>query len=163
SAMVDQACSASFVRPVHSLPLRQLAPPWIVLVALAAAAWALTLAQARRMGNGPRTMGLALPLFLALWVLMLVAMMLPSVAPVAALMYSMGVRGPSRAVRVGFHHGATCIGCCWGLMILLVAVGVMNVAVMVALAIVIFVEKLWRYGKPFGQAIGMVLVATGVF
>src|SRR5438445_4348773 len=83
--MVDQACSASFVRPVHSLPLRQLAPPWIVLVALAAAAWALTLAQARRMGNGPRTMGLALPLFLALWVLMMVAMMLPSVAPVAVL------------------------------------------------------------------------------
>jgi hypothetical protein len=41
-------------------------------------------------------------------------------------------------------------------MIVLVAVGVMNVAVMAALAVVIFAEKLWRYGKPFGQAVGVV-------
>jgi len=37
-------------------------------------------------------------------------------------------------------------------MILLIAVGVMNVAVMAALAAVIFVEKLW-HRKPFGQAV----------
>jgi predicted metal-binding membrane protein len=47
-------------------------------------------------------------------------------------------------------------------MILLVAVGVMNVAVMAALAVVIFVEKLWRYGKPFARAVGVALVAIGV-
>jgi predicted metal-binding membrane protein len=47
-------------------------------------------------------------------------------------------------------------------MIVLVAVGVMNVAVMAALAVVIFAEKLWRYGKPFGQAVGVLLVAAGV-
>jgi len=47
-------------------------------------------------------------------------------------------------------------------MILLIAVGVMNVAVMAALAAVILAEKLWRYGKPFGQAAGIVLVAIGV-
>jgi predicted metal-binding membrane protein len=47
-------------------------------------------------------------------------------------------------------------------MIVLIAVGVMNVAVMAAIAVVIFVEKLWRYGKPFGQAAGVVLVAVGV-
>jgi hypothetical protein len=33
---------------------------------------------------------------------------------------------------------------------------------MAALAAVIVVEKLWRYGKPFGQAVGVVLVAAGV-
>jgi predicted metal-binding membrane protein len=77
-------------------------------------------------------------------------------------MYYIGFKGRSRDVRVGLHHGATCVGCCWGLMILLVAVGVMNVAVMAAIAVVIFVEKLWRYGKPFGQAAGVVLVAVGV-
>jgi predicted metal-binding membrane protein len=38
----------------------------------------------------------------------------------------------------------------------------MNVEVMAGLAAVIFAEKLWRYGKPFGQAIGVVLVAVGV-
>jgi len=36
------------------------------------------------------------------------------------------------------------------------------VAVMAALAAVIFAEKLWRYGKPFGQAVGAVLVTVGV-
>jgi predicted metal-binding membrane protein len=33
---------------------------------------------------------------------------------------------------------------------------------MAALAAVIFAEKLWRYGKPFGQAVGAVLVTVGV-
>ncbi|MGE5287360.1 MAG: DUF2182 domain-containing protein, partial [Micromonosporaceae bacterium] len=46
--------------------------------------------------------------------------------------------------------------------IVLIAVGVMNVAVMAALALVIFTEKLWRHGKPFGQAIGVLAVAIGV-
>jgi predicted metal-binding membrane protein len=76
-------------------------------------------------------------------------------------MYYLGFRGRSRDVRVGLHHGATCAGCCWGLMIVLIAVGAMNVAVMAALAVVIFVEKLWRYGKPFGQAVGVALAAIG--
>lgn len=31
-----------------------------------------------------------------------------------------------------------------------------------ALAVVIFTEKLWRYGKPFGLAVGVVLAAIGV-
>jgi predicted metal-binding membrane protein len=83
-------------------------------------------------------------------------------SPVGALMYYIGFTGRSRDVRVGLHHGATCAGCCWGLMIVLTAVGVMNVAVMAALAAVIFAEKLWRYGKPFGQAVGVALVAIGV-
>ena len=83
-------------------------------------------------------------------------------SPIGALMYYLGFKGRSRDLRVGLHHGATCAGCCWGLMIVLVAVGVMNVAVMAALAVVIFTEKLWRHGKPFGQAVGVLLVATGV-
>ena len=65
--------------------MRQLAPPWIALTALAALAWVVTVRQARSMGNGPGTMGLSFGLFLALWVLMMAAMMLPSVAPVAVL------------------------------------------------------------------------------
>jgi predicted metal-binding membrane protein len=38
----------------------------------------------------------------------------------------------------------------------------MNVAVMAALAVVIFTEKLWRCGRPCGQIAGLVLVAAGV-
>jgi len=82
-------------------------------------------------------------------------------APGGALMYYTGFQGRSRDVRVGLHHGATCVGCCWGLMVLLIAVGVMNVPAMAALAAVIFVEKIWRYGKPFGRAVGLALLATG--
>ncbi len=248
--MADHAGPAAVTRPVQALTPRQLAVPWIAVAALAAVAWAVTLMLARNMGNGPGTMGLALLPFLGLWVVMMSAMMLPSVAPVAvlwtrlisgasagagrvtrmglflggylltwaavgaiafaalagtgrlltasataakwlgvaifiaagiyqltpwkdwclgrcrspigALVYYLGFKGRSRDVRVGLHHGATCAGCCWGLMILLIAVGVMNVAVMAALAVVIFAEKLWRYGKPFGQTVGVVLVAVGV-
>ncbi len=47
-------------------------------------------------------------------------------------------------------------------MIVLIAVMVMNVTVLATLAVVIFAEKLCRYGKPFGQAVGVVLVAIGV-
>jgi predicted metal-binding membrane protein len=47
-------------------------------------------------------------------------------------------------------------------MIVLVAVGVMNVAVMAALAAVVFTEKLWRRGQPFAIAVGVALIAIGV-
>src|SRR6516164_4310235 len=83
-------------------------------------------------------------------------------SPVVALLYDAGTRGRSRDVRAGLHHGAACVGCCWGLMIVLAAAGVMNLAVMAVLTVVTFTEKLWRYGRPFGQAVGLVLVAAGV-
>jgi predicted metal-binding membrane protein len=83
-------------------------------------------------------------------------------SPIGALMYYVGFKGRGRDLRVGMHHGATCAGCCWGLMVVLVAVGVMNLAAMAALALVIAAEKLWRYGKPFAQAVGIVLVVVGV-
>jgi predicted metal-binding membrane protein len=83
-------------------------------------------------------------------------------SPIGALMYYLGFKGRGRDLRVGMHHGATCAGCCWGLMVVLVAVGVMNLAAMAALAVVIAAEKLWRYGKPFARAVGVVLVVVGV-
>ena len=248
--MADLSGPAAVTRPVQALPPRQLAVPWIAVTVLAAAAWVVTFILARTMGNGPGTMGLALLPFLGLWVVMMAAMMLPSVAPVGvlwtrlitgasagparalrmglflsgyllawavagvvafaalagagrlltaspvaakwlgvaifaaagsyqltpwkdfclrrcrspigALMYYAGFKGRSRDVRVGLHHGATCAGCCWGLMIVLVAVGVMNIAVMAALAAVVFAEKLWRHGKLLGQVAGAALVVAGI-
>jgi predicted metal-binding membrane protein len=63
-------------------------PAWqtgstITLLALAALAWAGSVAYARHMGNGPGSMGMALGAFLAMWAAMMVAMMAPAVAPVA--------------------------------------------------------------------------------
>ena len=63
------------------MPLKQLLPWWLGLCALAALAWIVTVDQANGMGIGPGTMGLTLLAFLALWVVMMAAMMLPSVAP----------------------------------------------------------------------------------
>jgi predicted metal-binding membrane protein len=42
----------------------------------------------------------------------------------------------------GARDGAICVGCCWALMTILIAVGVMNIAAMVGLAVVIFAEKI---------------------
>jgi predicted metal-binding membrane protein len=67
-----------------------------------------------------------------------------------------------RDVRVGLYHGGYCVGCCWSLMLVLVAVGVMNMAWMVALTAVVFVEKVWRSGEAFGAAVGGALILTGL-
>lgn len=58
----------------------------------------------------------------------------------------------SGAVRMGATHGAYCLGCCWALMAILVALGTMNIVWMVALAALIFVEK----NAPGGELIARV-------
>ncbi|MFJ2967803.1 DUF2182 domain-containing protein [Streptomyces collinus] len=232
------------------LPARELAVAWSLVVLIAVPAWVLTVAQARDMGVEPGTMGLALPLFLLLWVTMTAAMMLPSMAPVAltwvrgigrrtsgwsragrtveflggyllvwtafgllayaalnltgdvvsdhpaagrwigsvaflvAGLYQLGplknvclrhcrdpmgqlvrysgFRQPVRDLRVGLHHGAYCVGCCAGLMVVLIPLGVMNVAAMAGLAIVIFVEKLWSRGPLLAGVVGVVFLVLAV-
>ncbi|MFD0316256.1 DUF2182 domain-containing protein [Streptomyces flavalbus] len=249
--MHDVRASASVsAPPVARPPARELAVGWALMVLIAALAWVLTVAQSRDMAMEPGTMGLALPLFLALWVVMMAAMMLPSVAPVALtwvraigrttsgaaralrtgafvggyllawtafglLAYGLlaaagdlvdarpgaarwvgaGVyllagaqqfgplktvclrhcRSPlaqlmrygrfrpwARDLRVGAHHGLYCVGCCWGLMIVLIPLGAMNVAAMAGLASVIFLEKLWRGGPWLGRAVGGVFLVLAV-
>jgi predicted metal-binding membrane protein len=55
------------------------------LLIVAALAWVLTVEIARDMGVMPGTMGLAVGAFLGVWTLMMGAMMLPSVTPLASL------------------------------------------------------------------------------
>ena len=232
------------------LPKRDLAAAWFLVVLIAVPAWALTIGQARDMGVEPGTMGMALPLFLLLWVTMMAAMMLPSMAPVAitwvrgigrqssgwaraarttefiggyllvwtafgllayvalaftgdlvddhptagrwigfasfllAGLYQLGplkyvclrhCRNPlshlvhyagfprrARDLRVGVHHGAYCVGCCAGLMVVLIPLGMMNVAAMAALAVVIFVEKLWSRGPLLARVVGITFLVLAV-
>jgi predicted metal-binding membrane protein len=84
-------------------------------------------------------------------------------SPVGSLFHYASFRGPARDLRVGVHHGAYCVACCWGLMIVLIAVGAMNIAVMAALAVVILIEKVWKYGRPFSLAVGGTLLFAAVF
>jgi predicted metal-binding membrane protein len=227
--------------------VRQAAIPWAVLVVLAGLAWIVTVQQARGMGVGPGTMGMAFPFFMGMWVAMMAAMMFPSVAPVAVtwtrsiarrsegfdraarmvsfvggylvawaafgavafaaligtqrlvdvspeaakwlgvsifaaagiyqltplktaclrhcrspmmqLMHYANYRGSARDLRVGVHHGTYCVGCCWGLMVVLIAVGVMNVPAMAGLAGVIFLEKLWTRGQLLSKVVGVAFLA----
>jgi predicted metal-binding membrane protein len=223
-------------------PRRDLALAWTLLALLAALAWLVTIGQSRGTGMAPGTMGLGLPLFLLLWLVMMAAMMLPSMAPVAitwaraigrqsagvaragriaqfaggyllawaafgllmygalivtgrlvddhveagrwigsaafllAGLYQLGplknvclrhCRDPltqlmhyaqfrpwARDLRVGVHHGCYCVGCCAALMIILIPLGVMNIAAMAALAAMIFLEKLWRRGPVLSRVVG---------
>ena len=48
---------------------------------------------------------------------------------------------PGAALRLGSTHGLYCLGCCWALMAVLVAMGTMNLAWMIGLAILILLEK----------------------
>jgi predicted metal-binding membrane protein len=71
-------------------------------------------------------------------------------------------RGRTRDFRVGMHHGAFCVACCWSLMALLVVFGLMNVAAMLALTAVMLVEKTWPRGPMFGRIVGGVAVALAL-
>lgn len=72
------------------------------------------------------------------------------------------LRGPGIDFRVGLLHGGYCVGCCWVLMLILVGVGVMNLVVMAALAALIFLEKVWRFGNALAWAVSAVFVVLAI-
>jgi len=225
--------------PAPALARRETA----LLLIAAASAWAATIAIARGMAGMTGTMGLGLALFVPMWTLMMAAMMLPSVTPLATLyartnpramqigglvlgylavwaaaglpayglawlagwltgghpgaahiaavavfavvgayqlsplkdrclahcrsplallLHYGSYRGKARDLRVGAHHGGYCLGCCWALMLVLIAVGVMNVAAMVGLAALVLVEKTWSRGVAVGRLAGMAALALAL-
>jgi len=66
-------------------------------------------------------------------------------------------------LRMGLHHGAFCVGCCWLLMALLFAGGVMNLIWIAALTIFVLVEKLAPHGGRTAKATGLLLVAAAAY
>jgi predicted metal-binding membrane protein len=223
----------------------------VALVLCALAAWLVTVSFALDMPAGPGTMGFGLVGFVALWTVMMAAMMLPSISPVVSLylhrlrsepagrvralrtsalvvgylsawacygivafalarlgqelaarspdeapwvgagaLVAAGVyqltplkefclshcrspisfllrygslKGRTRDLRVGLHHGALCVGCCWGLMVVLVVVGVMSLGWMAAIAAGVLLEKTWRYGRALSRVLGVALIVLAVF
>lgn len=218
-------------------PALRLTRHTIVMLSVAALAWAGVIMYARHMGNSSGTIGMSLLGFIGMWSLMMTAMMLPAVAPVASL-YSRTIatnrprrlllfvggylvvwaaagipaylalrmvdehvadevstmrtvavvilavagvyqlapvkavclrhcrsplgqllhygnfKGRAKDLRVALHHAGYCLGCCWALMALFVAFGVMNVWVMLGLAGLVFSEKLLRHGEVIGRLAG---------
>ena len=218
-------------------PALRITPQNVALLGVAAVAWAGVIAYARDMGNGVGTMGMSFAEFVPMWSLMMAAMMLPAVAPVASLyqrtikssrvgrsivfvagylviwsavgipaylalrlvddrvgdsastmrvvavvilvaagLYQVtplkavclrhcrspvgqllhygNMKGRTRDMRVALHHGAFCLGCCWALMALFVAFGVMNVWAMLGLAVLVVTEKVSRRGEVVGRVAG---------
>ena len=224
----------------------------VALLALAAVGWIVTDARMRGMDAGPGTDPGALGFYVITWVVMMAAMMFPSIAPMvlayarisprmhaahpchgtvaafvggyllawtafglAAYALFAGVRavaghslgwhqagpyvagsvivlaalyqltpakdaclrrcrapfafltdewrdGRRGALVMGTLHGAWCIGCCWGLMAALFAVGVMSLGWMVFVSVLIAVEKLIPWPRAANFAITALLVALGL-
>ncbi len=223
----------------------RLTPQASVLLIAAAIAWVAIIAWSQQAGTMSGNMGLQLPAFLVAWTVMMAAMMLPSVAPVASL-YSRSIavhragrltlftagylvvwaaagvvafalgalvaglaggnaafgvaagvgaylacglyqlsplkyrclqhcrsplslffryssyRGSLRDFRVGVHHGAYCLACCWGLMVVLLALGAMSLVPMLILAAVVIIEKLWSKGEAFSRLVGVACLVLAV-
>jgi len=70
--------------------------------------------------------------------------------------------GAAGAFRLGIANGVQCVGCCGGLMLVLLAVGLMNLGWMAALATVFFAEKVVPHGPLAGKVAGAAIVITGV-
>jgi len=71
--------------------------------------------------------------------------------------------GPLGAWQMGLHHGFFCVACCWGLMLLLFAVGVMSLFWMSAIAVLIFAEKVFGAGPRLATVFGVAILALGVW
>ncbi len=70
--------------------------------------------------------------------------------------------GDLGAVRMGVSHGAYCVGCCWFLMALLFAGGVMNLLWVAAIAVFVLLEKVLPHGQRVSRAAGAVMIAVAV-
>jgi predicted metal-binding membrane protein len=68
-------------------------------------------------------------------------------------------RGPFKA---GVHHGLFCLGCCWMLMVLLFAFGLMNLLWIAVLALLVLIEKVLPIGGRMSRVTGVGLIAWGL-
>jgi predicted metal-binding membrane protein len=83
-------------------------------------------------------------------------------SPVSFFLHLRGrVTGPTGALRVGALHGLFCLGCCWALMAVLVAVGTMNLWWMAVLSGLILVEKLAPGGEHVARLTAAAFLAVG--
>ena len=70
--------------------------------------------------------------------------------------------GRRGALRMGGLHGGWCVGCCWALMAVLFALGLMSLAWMLVVAALIATEKLLPWEPAATAAVTLVLLGLGV-
>jgi predicted metal-binding membrane protein len=66
------------------------------------------------------------------------------------------------AFQMGARHGAWCVGCCWGLMASLFALGVMSLAWMALVAALIALEKVLPWGRAVRWGTAALLLVLGI-
>jgi predicted metal-binding membrane protein len=79
--------------------------------------------------------------------------------PFVMRLWRPGWRG---AFNIGAHHGLHCLGCYWLVMALLFVGGLMNLTWVVALAILVLIEKTASFGHLIGKAAGVIALVWGV-
>jgi predicted metal-binding membrane protein len=67
------------------------------------------------------------------------------------------------AIRMGATHGTYCVGCCWGLMLILFTLGVMSLFWMALVAALIFVQKILPFGLRASRLFALGFVALGIW
>lgn len=72
-------------------------------------------------------------------------------SPIGQLMRYASYGGPARDLRVGIHHGAYCVGCCWALMLVLFAFGTMSLFAALGLTVLVATEKLTPVGRQVSR------------
>jgi predicted metal-binding membrane protein len=70
--------------------------------------------------------------------------------------------GYGATLRLAAQHAGYCIGCCWGLMVILVAVGAMSLPWVVAVTVVVFAEKILPRGWWTARVVGGVLIVLAL-
>ncbi len=71
--------------------------------------------------------------------------------------------GPAGALRMGFEHGLYCLGCCWFLMALMFAAGIMSLVWMAVIAAFVLIEKLFPAGQWIARAGGLAMLAAVLY
>jgi predicted metal-binding membrane protein len=71
--------------------------------------------------------------------------------------------GAAGAFTMGLKHGTFCVGCCWMLMALLFAAGVMNLLWVALIAIFVLLEKVLPWDRLIANAAAVALIGTGLW
>src|SRR5205814_1862287 len=83
-------------------------------------------------------------------------------SPLAQLLHYGNVKGPLRDLKVALHHAGYCLGCCWALMALFIAFGVMNIWAMLGLAALVVGEKALPRGETIGRVAGAAFLTVAL-
>ena len=72
-----------------------------------------------------------------------------------------GAPARSPSARLGLEHGLYCVGCCWALMALALAVGMIDLLWMGLLMAVMVAETTLPFGGRLTRPLGIALLAAG--